>query len=115
LGHIFQDLGARNAELAKIKEQLKMQENTNRDLIRVYGNTQPNAVEMRLLGEISNTQRERQYAETQLESAMLPSYSNESILSKDTAGNNDHSAVSRRMDVVLDTIVQVYEEIILGS
>ena len=83
-------------------------------LIKIYGDKQPNAVELRLLGEISNTQRERQYAETQLESAMMPSYSNASIASKETVGNNDQSPFSRRLETVLDTIVQVLIVLILG-
>jgi hypothetical protein len=115
LNQISKELQQKDSEIIRLADSLQVERNTNRDLIKVYGNSQPNAVEMRLLGEISNTQRERQHAETQLESVMMPSFSDASLASKQTVGNNDVSATSRRMDTVLNTIVQVHLRIILGS
>jgi hypothetical protein len=114
LNQLSKELQKKDGEILSLRDSLQVEQNTNRDLIKVYGNSQPNAVEMRLLGEISNTQRERQYAETQLESVMMPSFSDASIASKQTVGNNDVSATSRRANTVLNTIVQVQIPIILG-
>ena len=114
LSKTMTDLENNNAEIARLKDRIQTELNTTQSLIKIYGDKQPNAVELRLLGEISNTQRERQYAETQLESAMMPSYSNASIASKETVGNNDQSPFSRRLETVLDTIVQVLIVLILG-
>ena len=100
---------ATTGQMDSLREEVRIKEKNINELVSYYGSNQPNAVELRILGALNDTQREKQHASSELEN-YSPSPSNASIISKSTVGNNDVSSFNRRMDdVVLNTIVQVIE------